>query len=32
VSTKCGESDTTPGLSSCPTVGNMYDTWLPRGI
>ncbi|HRD77551.1 MAG TPA: UxaA family hydrolase, partial [Hyphomicrobiaceae bacterium] len=25
VSTKCGESDTTTGLSSCPTVGNMYD-------
>jgi (2R)-sulfolactate sulfo-lyase subunit beta len=32
VSTKCGESDTTTGLSSCPTVGNMYDKWLPRGI
>src|SRR5215813_7722425 len=25
VSTKCGESDTTTGLASCPTVGNMYD-------
>jgi (2R)-sulfolactate sulfo-lyase subunit beta len=32
VSTKCGESDTTTGLSSCPTVGNMYDKLLPRGI
>lgn len=32
VSTKCGESDTTTGLSSCPTVGNMYDKWIPRGI
>jgi (2R)-sulfolactate sulfo-lyase subunit beta len=24
-STKCGESDTTSGLASCPTVGNMID-------
>jgi (2R)-sulfolactate sulfo-lyase subunit beta len=32
VSTKCGESDTTTGLSSCPTVGNMYDKLLPTGI
>jgi (2R)-sulfolactate sulfo-lyase subunit beta len=32
ISTKCGESDTTTGLSSCPTVGNMYDKLLPRGI
>ena len=32
ISTKCGESDTTTGLSSCPTVGNMYDKWIPRGI
>ncbi len=32
VSTKCGESDTTTGLSSCPTVGNMYDKLLPHGI
>ena len=23
ISTKCGESDTTTGLGSCPTVGNM---------
>ncbi len=32
ISTKCGESDTTTGLGSCPTVGNMYDKLLPRGI
>jgi (2R)-sulfolactate sulfo-lyase subunit beta len=32
VSTKCGESDTTTGLSSCPTVGNMYDKLIPLGI
>ncbi|MBA4781984.1 MAG: UxaA family hydrolase [Rhizobiales bacterium] len=32
VSTKCGESDTTTGLSSCPTVGNMYDKLLPYGL
>jgi (2R)-sulfolactate sulfo-lyase subunit beta len=32
VSTKCGESDTTTGLASCPTVGNMYDKWIPEGI
>jgi (2R)-sulfolactate sulfo-lyase subunit beta len=32
VSTKCGESDTTTGLSSCPTVGNMYDKLLPLGL
>ncbi|MCY6383572.1 UxaA family hydrolase [Hoeflea prorocentri] len=32
ISTKCGESDTTTGLSSCPTVGNMYDKLLPQGI
>lgn len=25
VSTKCGESDTTSGLGSCPTVGNLID-------
>ena len=25
VSTKCGESDTTSGLASCPTVGNAFD-------
>jgi (2R)-sulfolactate sulfo-lyase subunit beta len=32
ISTKCGESDTTTGLSSCPTVGNMYDKLIPNGI
>jgi (2R)-sulfolactate sulfo-lyase subunit beta len=32
ISTKCGESDTTTGLGSCPTVGNMYDKLLPHGI
>lgn len=32
VSTKCGESDTTTGLGSCPTVGNMYDKLIPEGV
>jgi len=32
VSTKCGESDTTSGIGSNPTVGNMYDKLIPRGI
>jgi (2R)-sulfolactate sulfo-lyase subunit beta len=32
VSTKCGESDTTTGLASCPTVGNMYDKLIPHGL
>ena len=32
VTTKCGESDTTTGLGSCPTVGNMFDKLLPEGI
>jgi (2R)-sulfolactate sulfo-lyase subunit beta len=32
VSTKCGESDTTTGLGSCPTVGNMYDKLIPVGV
>ena len=32
VSCKCGESDTTTGLASCPTVGNMYDKLIPLGI
>ena len=32
MSTKCGESDTTTGLASCPTVGNMYDKLIPKGI
>jgi (2R)-sulfolactate sulfo-lyase subunit beta len=29
---KCGESDTTTGLASCPTVGNLYDKLIPAGI
>lgn len=32
VSTKCGESDTTTGLTSCPAVGNMYDKLIPQGL
>ena len=32
VAAKCGESDTTTGLASCPAVGYMYDTWIPAGI
>ena len=32
VATKCGESDTTTGLGSCPTVGNLFDKLLPEGI
>ena len=32
VAAKCGESDTTTGLASCPAVGNMYDKWIPEGI
>lgn len=32
VSTKCGESDTTTGLASCPAVGNLYDKLIPHGI
>ncbi len=32
VSVKCGESDTTSGLASCPTVGNMIDKLDPLGI
>ena len=31
VSTKCGESDTTSGLGSCPTVGNLLDKLDPLG-
>lgn len=31
ISTKCGESDPTTGLASCPAVGNMYDKLLPKG-
>jgi (2R)-sulfolactate sulfo-lyase subunit beta len=32
ISTKCGESDTTTGLASCPAVGNLYDRLIPAGI
>ncbi len=32
VSTKCGGSDALTGLSSCGTVGNMYDKLIPLGI
>lgn len=32
VSSKCGESDTTTGLASCPAVGNLYDKLIPKGI
>lgn len=31
VSTKCGESDTTSGLASCPTVGNLVDKFDAAG-
>jgi (2R)-sulfolactate sulfo-lyase subunit beta len=31
VSVKCGESDTTTGLGSCPTVGNVIDRIVPMG-
>jgi (2R)-sulfolactate sulfo-lyase subunit beta len=31
VSTKCGESDTTSGLASCPTVGNLIDKFDGAG-
>jgi len=31
ISTKCGESDTTSGLASCPTVGNLLDKLDPLG-
>ena len=31
VSAKCGESDTTSGLGSCPTVGNLIDKLDPLG-
>ncbi len=32
IAAKCGESDTTTGLASCPTVGNMYDKLIPYGL
>jgi (2R)-sulfolactate sulfo-lyase subunit beta len=28
---KCGESDTTTGLGSCPTVGNVIDKHIAKG-
>ena len=31
VSVKCGESDTTTGLGSCPTVGNVIDRIIEMG-
>src|SRR3954468_8746809 len=31
ISVKCGESDTTTGLSSCPTVGNVLDKHVDIG-
>ena len=32
VATKCGESDTTSGLGSCPTVGNFLEKATQLGI
>ena len=32
ISTKCGESDTTSGLASCPTVGNLIDKLDPLQV
>ncbi|CAM0553881.1 (2R)-sulfolactate sulfo-lyase subunit beta [Vreelandella titanicae] len=31
ISTKCGESDTTSGLASCPTTGNAFDKLYDAG-
>jgi (2R)-sulfolactate sulfo-lyase subunit beta len=31
MSTKCGESDTTTGLSSCPTVGRVFERLAAAG-
>lgn len=31
ISVKCGESDTTSGLASCPTVGNLVDKCVEMG-
>ncbi len=31
ISVKCGESDTTTGLASCPTVGNVIDKSVALG-
>ena len=32
VSTKCGESDTTSGCASNPTIGNAYDKMYDHGV
>jgi (2R)-sulfolactate sulfo-lyase subunit beta len=32
LSTKCGESDTTSGCASNPTVGNAFDKLYPHGV
>src|SRR6266516_2493401 len=32
ISVKCGESDTTTGLASCPAVGNVMDKHCDAGI
>ena len=32
ISTKCGESDTTSGLASCPTVGSLIDKLDPLDV
>jgi (2R)-sulfolactate sulfo-lyase subunit beta len=32
IAAKCGESDTTTGLASCPTVGSLYDKLVPLGL
>jgi (2R)-sulfolactate sulfo-lyase subunit beta len=32
ITVKCGESDTTTGLSSCPTVGNVIDKHCDAGF
>lgn len=32
IAAKCGESDTTTGLASCPAVGSMYDKLIPLGL
>jgi (2R)-sulfolactate sulfo-lyase subunit beta len=32
ISVKCGESDTTTGLASCPAVGNVIDKHCDAGI
>ena len=32
ISVKCGESDTTSGLASNPTVGNLMDKLEPFGV